>query len=969
MTSAASFPSRGSRSLVWPENPMTSTAPTTIPSLLAAQAALHGNRAALAAADGPSLTYAELAVTIDRLATALAVRGIGRSSRVAVVLPNGVDIAIGLLAVASTAIAVPLAPQATADEYRGWFRVGRATHLLTSAAASPAALDVAAELGLPVVQLLQETEGHRITGGTDSTARLATSTPPSPADVAVVLMTSGSTGTPKRVPLTHANLLAGAMSVAGAVELAATDRVLVMWEQYHVGGLVDLLLAPLAGGGTAVCAGSFDAGRFFELLDRVRPTWFQGVPTTLRELLFHARLAGRLPVASTLRLLRSVAAPLPADLMRELEEAFGAPVIQTFGMTEAAPLITTNRLPPGKRKPGSTGTPCGCKVAVLDAAGEPLPQGATGEVAVRGPNVFAGYEDDPETNARVFRRGWFMTGDVGRFDEDGFLHLTGRVKEMINRGGEKIAPAEVEEAATSHPAVSEAAAFAIPHATLGEDVGLAVVPSGEKIIERDAIRLHIARHLSRFKVPAVVLVLDELPRCPIGKIRRRELADLAATAQAAIRSTAPAGSRPADDPFIASLAALWAVHLDLPTVGPDDNFEMCGGDSLSRIRLAVAVESVYGVSLPEDAAATITTVRRMAAEVRRLGGHVPLVASGRSGNGDGGPSDLWGDGNAATLADAAPADIHRRLAGSRTMRELDAARESLLNTLSLDELAAVVELTFAHPAAAWAGRLASRFRWPVRGTERLRVAAELTAWRREILTASAKAEGPRWLRERLAPSVVLYRRRTPATPRRLIISFAGNHQRLMLPTHLILDHLPPHDDLLLLTDPDRRHFEDGVRGIAPSLEGACDWIAGRLADGGYDADSVVCFGTSGGGLAAVCAAHALGCRRGVAVGIDSPANHPQLERFLLARIVATPEDRRPDVILAYDPANRRDLAGGEAVAAVVPNTRTVKLSAAGGHNTLRPAVTAGRLAAVLHDLLAADLGQEKSYLSFSASAA
>ena len=195
------------------------------------------------------------------------------------------------------------------------------------------------------------------------------------------------------------------------------------------------------GGGTLVCAGSFDAGRFFELLDRVRPTWFQGVPTTLRELVVHARLAGRLPVRSTLRLLRSVAAPLPADLMRELEKAFGVPVIQTFGMTEAAPLITTNRLPPGKRKPGSTGTPCGCEVAVLDAAGEPLPGAATGEVAVRGPNVFAGYEDDPETNARVFRRGWFMTGDVGRFDEDGFLHLTGRVKEMINRGGEKIAPA------------------------------------------------------------------------------------------------------------------------------------------------------------------------------------------------------------------------------------------------------------------------------------------------------------------------------------------------------------------------------------------------------------------------------------------------------------------------------------------------------------------------------------------------
>lgn len=947
---------------------MKPTVPTTIPSLLATQAAIHGGRTALAAADAPSLSYADLAATIGRLVADLDVRGVGRTSRPAVVLPNGVDVTLGLLAAASSAIAVPLAPQATADEYRGWFRAGRVTHLLTLPAAASAARDVAAELGLPVLQLIHGADGYRITGGDVSAARLTTVAPPSPADVAVVLMTSGSTGTPKRVPLTHANLLAGAASVAEAVELTPDDRVLVMWEQYHVGGLVDLLLAPLAGGGTVVCAGSFDASRFFELLEAVRPTWFQGVPTTLRELLFHTRLAGRLPVASTLRLLRSVAAPLPVDLMRELEEAFGVPVIQTFGMTEAAPLITTNRLPPGIRKPGSTGTPCGCEVAVLDAAGETLPRGTTGEVAVRGPNVFSGYEDDPETNARVFRCGWFMTGDVGRFDEDGFLHLTGRVKEMINRGGEKIAPAEVEEAAGSHPAVSEAAAFGIPHPTLGEDVGLAVVPRAAGSIDRESIRSHIASHLSRFKVPTVVLVLDKLPRCPIGKIRRRELAELAAKAHEAARSTDPTTSRADEDPLVASLAALWAVHLDLPAVGPDDDFEILGGDSLSRIRLAVAVESLCGVSLPDDAAATITTVRRMADQLRSLGGRVPLAATDGSGNG--GPTDLWGDGDASTLADAAPADIRRRLAGSRTIRELDAARESLLNTLSLDELAAVVDLTFSTAAAAWAGRVASRFPWPVRGTERLRVAAELASWRDEVLTASAKAEGSRWQRERLAPSVLLYRRHTPAAARRrLVVGFAGNHQRLMLPTHLILDHLPPHDDLLLIADPDRRHFEAGVRGIAGSFEGVCDWIAGRIEVTDSDAESVVCFGTSGGGLAAICAAHALGCRRGVAVGIDSPANHPALERFLLGQIAATAAVRRPDVILAYDPANRRDLAGGEAVAAVVPNTRTVKLSAAGGHNTLRPAVTAGRLTAILHDLLAADLGQEKSQPSFSASAA
>lgn len=931
---------------------MTTTGPTTIPSLLAMQSARHGDRAALAAVDGPALTYAELSATIDLLAVDLRTRGVGRSSRVAVVLPNGGDVAIGLLAVASSAIGVPLAPQATAEEYRVWFRAGRVTHVLTSAAAMPAARDVAAELGLPVLELCHGAGGRRIAGGAVSPSTGAAAAPCSSADVAVVLMTSGSTGMPKRVPLTHANLLAGAMSVAGAIELSPADRVLVMWEQYHVGGLVDLLLAPLAGGGTVVCAGGFDAVRFFDVLDRVRPTWFQGVPATLRELLVHARLAGLLPVASSLRLLRSVAAPLPPDLMRELEEGFGVPVIQTFGMTEAAPLITTNRLPPGIRRPGSTGTPCGCEVEVLDAAGQSLPPGATGEVAVRGPNVFAGYEDDPETNARVFRRGWFMTGDIGRFDGDGFLHLTGRVKEMINRGGEKIAPAEVEEAAASHQDVSEAAAFAIPHATLGEDVGLAVVPRSRTSIDREEIRTHIARRLSRFKVPTQVFVLDELPRCPVGKIRRRELAELAATAAS---MAPPTTSQAVDDPLAAGLAALWAVHLDVPTVGPDDEFERLGGDSLSRVRLALAVESLLGVSLPEDTAATITTVRRMAADVRRLGGRVPLTAiCGRDGGADA-PADLWGDGEGSTLADAAPADIRRRLAGSRTIREFEAVRERLLDTLTLDELTTVVEHPFSQTLAAWTGRFASWWPRVARNAAPWRVAAELASWRREILAVSAKAEGLRWRRTRLAPSVMLYRRRTAATGRRrLIVGFAGNHQRLMLPTHLILGGLPPTDDLLLLADPDRRHFEAGIRGIAGSLDGMCEWIAGRAADGGYDADSVVCLGTSAGGLAAVCAAHALGCRRGVAVGVDSPASHPRLERFLLELIATMPAGRRPAVTLAYDPANRRDCTGGTAVSGIVPNSRTVSLTAAGGHNTLRAAAVAGRLAEVLHGLCGDD---------------
>lgn len=928
-------------------------APTTIADLLASKAAAHGGHTALAAADGPALDYAELAATIERLVVELRKRGVGRASRLALVLPNGLHVAVGLLAASSAAICVPLSPQATADEYRVWLRSGRVTHMLTSAAAAPAARDVAMQSGLPVLELVHGRAGYHVAGVNDAGAPVAAAAPASPADVAVVLMTSGSTGMPKRVPLTHANLLAGTMSVARSLELGCSDRVLVMWEQYHVGGIVDLLLAPLAGGGTVICAGGFDAPRFFDLLDRVRPTWFQGVPTTLRELLVHARLAGRLPVASTLRLLRAVAAPLTPELMRELEETFGVPVIQTFGMTEASPLITTNRLPPGVRKPGSTGTACDCEVAVPDAAGTPLPYGTIGEVAVRGPNVFAGYEDAPETNAQVFRHGWFLTGDVGRFDADGFLFLTGRVKEMINRGGEKIAPAEVEEAAGTHPAVAQAAAFAIPHATLGEDVGLAVVPRSGECIDRATIRSHIATRLSRFKVPSVVLVLDELPRTPIGRVRRRDLARLATESAAAPGVTIPAPSGPGDDPLIASLASVWAFHLDLSTVGPDDEFETIGGDSLSRIRLALAVESLCGVTLPEST--VITTVRTMTADVRRLGGHAPRVAvETRRVVGDA-VADLWGDGDFLSLAEAGPADIHRHLAGRRTIREFESARESLLDVLTLDELSAIADQPAANPLAAWAGRVASWSPWPVRGTERLRVAAELTALRRAILAAGARTPGPRWRRERLTRHAMLYQGLAVANVRRrLIIGFAGNHQRLMLPTYLILDNLPPHHDLLLITDPDRRHFAYGVSGIAGNIEGVCGWISQRIADLGHDAASVVSFGTSGGGLAAICAAYALGFSRVAAVAADSPASHPELERHLLGRLAVTPADRHPAVVLAYDPDNRRDRAGGGAISALIPTARTLPLSASGAHNTLQPAAAAGRLAALLEDLLGAD---------------
>lgn len=926
---------------------MSSDCCPTIPELLVLQASHYGGREAVASTDGASLTFAELAATIENLQASLVNDGVSRGSRVAVVLPNGLDRVIGLLAASSAGIAVPLPANAAVDEYRSWLRVGRVTHLLTSAAGAAAVRVVAEELGLSQIELRHEAGRYRIHAAHALVRRAETSVP-QPTDAAVVLMTSGSTGTPKRVPLTHANLLAGAKSVAESLSLGISDRVLVMWEQHHIGGLVDLLLAPLVSGGTSVCAGSFNAARFYELLDRVQPTWFQGVPATLRELLVQARLSGGQRARCKLRFLRSVAAPLPPHLMAELESAFQVPVIQTFGMTEASPLITTNRLPPGLRKPGSVGTACGCEVTTLDAAGEPLPPGATGEIAVRGPNVFMGYENDADANTRLFQHDWFRTGDVGRFDADGFLFLTGRVKEMINRGGEKIAPAEIEAVAVRHPAVSQAAAFAIPHPTLGEDIGLAVVlRDSNTVVNRDGIRTYLAQHLSRFKLPVVLLVLADLPRCPIGKIRRGKLADLAA---ASMRATRPQSTPTAvDDPLLTRLTCLWAAHLDLPSVDPDADFEVLGGDSLARVRLVVAVESLCDISIPEAAAATITTARQMAAEVRRLGGRLPRLASGPVENTVNPRPDRWGDGDPVAVVDASAPEIHQRLAECRTIHEFEAIRESLLNVLTPEELTALAAEPFTGRFRLWRDRLFSVLPRRIQAASLGRVALAVTSWLDELRAIRPAAAKAAWRRVRLRPAALVYQRAATLAGRRLVIGFAGNHQRLMLPTHVLLDHLPPNDDLLLLFDPDRQHFAAGIRGIAATLPEVCSWIGKQCTDWGYE--ELVSFGTSAGGLAAIFAGHALGCQRAVAVGCDAPDAHPALLQLLRDQIATIALSRQAEIVLAYDPANHRDRRGSEALAALVTTSQAMILSASGGHNTLRPALTAGKLRPLLHDLL------------------
>lgn len=568
-------------------------------SLLDHLASEHPARAALEQEGSPPVSRGELRTRAIALARRLAAASPGRRPRVGLVMPNGAGLAAALLGATLAGAALPFNPACTEAELRAYFRDTRLDLLLLPAEGQGAAMAAAASLGLRVLRL-------DAAGRAPAEPAEGPEPRPSPDDVALVLLTSGSTGRAKSVPLTHRNVCASARDVARSMSLGPEDRCLAMWEQHHVGGLVDLLLAPLASGGTVICTPGFRTEEAIRLLGEARPTWFQVVPTTLGDLVSQLRQRKGFSRPAGLRLVRSVAAALPPRLMAEAEEVLGVPVLQTFGMTEAGPLITSTLLPPVVRKPGSVGRSCGCEIRIVGPDWSELPAGQTGQVAIRGPNVFLGYEDDPAANAAQFRDGWFLTGDLGRLDPEGDLFLVGRVKQLINRGGEKVNPQEVDDALLTHPAVAEAAAFPVPHPTLGEDVAAAVVLRSPA--DPADLRAHLAGLLAPFKIPGRIDVRESLPRNKVGKVDRLELARLSAPRPAA--APAPEG---AANPLHARLAQLWARELGRDTVAPDDDFSALGGDSLSAVRLLVAVERELGARIPPQRVASIRTVRQMAA--------------------------------------------------------------------------------------------------------------------------------------------------------------------------------------------------------------------------------------------------------------------------------------------------------------------------------------------------------------------
>ena len=567
---------------------------------------------AVIASKRPPLTYGRLLRQVENTVEALPVFGLNRNDRVAIVLPNGPEMAVAFVAVAAGATCAPLNPSYRVNEFDFYISDLKAKALIIWSEMDSPAREVAQKHNIPIIELTPDFEAE---AGIYKLAGEKRASPPDggfaqPDDTALVLHTSGTTSRPKIVPLTQTNICSSGHNIAISFELKENDRCLNVMPLFHIHGLIGAVLSSLTAGASVVCTPGFDAVRFFEWVDAYQPTWYTAVPTMHQAILTHASANREIIARRPMRFIRSCSASLPERVMAGLEEVFNTPVVESYGMTEASHQMTSNPLPPSPRKAGSVGVAAGPDVAIMGEAGNLLPLGEIGEIVIRGINVTDGYENNPTANQSSFTNGWFRTGDQGRFDTDGYLFITGRIKEIINRGGEKIAPKEVDEILIQHPAIAQAIAFAMPHPTLGEDVAAAVVLNSNASVTESEIREFAAARLADFKVPSQVLIVEEIPKGPTGKLQRIGLADKLAL-KLKSNFVAPENSVEKE------LAEIWKDLLNVDQVGVRDNFYALGGDSLATAAMISIIENRFNRTIALDSflrSPTIETITRLLQE-------------------------------------------------------------------------------------------------------------------------------------------------------------------------------------------------------------------------------------------------------------------------------------------------------------------------------------------------------------------
>lgn len=500
---------------------------TTFDDLLSAG---RDDAVALSAPGRRPLTHGQLRALVTDTRAGLARLGVGRGDRVAIVLDNGPEMAACFLAVAAAAASAPLNPAYRAEEFEFYLTDLRARLLIVAQGCHSPAVDVARRLAIPVADLVVAADapaGRFTLEPREADRRFEAPAHAGPAeadDTAMVLHTSGTTSRPKIVPLSVANLAASAAHIRATLRFTPDDIGLNIMPLFHIHGLVAGVLAPLSAGSQVFCTPGFHALRFFGWMEDAHPTWYTAVPTMHQAILGRARGHADVIARHPLRFLRSSSSSMPPQVIRDLEATFGAPLIEAYGMTEAAHQMASNPLPPAVRKPGTVGLAAGPEMAIMGADGRLLGPGEVGEIVIRGPNVTAGYESNAAANAEAFQGGWFRTGDEGVADDDGYLRITGRLKEIINRGGEKISPREVDEVLMDHPAVAQVVCFGMPHPKLGEEVAAVVVLRDGHAATEHELQRFVSQHAADFKVPRKILFMDEIPKGATGKLQRIGLA-------------------------------------------------------------------------------------------------------------------------------------------------------------------------------------------------------------------------------------------------------------------------------------------------------------------------------------------------------------------------------------------------------------------------------------------------------------
>ena len=468
------------------------------------------------------LSYGEFKIFNEKISRQLAATNIINSDRAAIVLPNGPLMASSFLSISSYMSAAPLNPSYKQEEFEFYLDDLKPKFLLVEPNSKSLAVIAAKNLNIPVFEM--KISHNQPLGTFELFDKETDYKKPNDYDEALVLHTSGTTSRPKIVPLSNLNIFTSAVNISKSLKLTADDHCLNIMPLFHIHGLIAVLSASAKVGASVCASNGFNALKFLDLAETQNITWYSGVPTMHQAILLRAQKNSDKAKKLNLRFIRSSSASLPPAIFEQLNDIFETPVIEAYGMTEATHQMASNPLPPAIQKPGLVGMPAGPEICIMNDKNEKLSQGEIGEICIKGDNVTNGYENNPEANKQSFVNDWFRTGDEGFFDEDGYLKISGRLKEIINKGGEKISPLEVDNILMDFPPIDQALCFGYKDKMLGEDIAVAIKLKENKSCTEDDIKSYANEKLAKFKIPKKIFIVEDIPKGATGKLQRIGLA-------------------------------------------------------------------------------------------------------------------------------------------------------------------------------------------------------------------------------------------------------------------------------------------------------------------------------------------------------------------------------------------------------------------------------------------------------------